>query len=153
MTTRLNYALGHGPHTVLTNRLYSKLIIDTSGCLLWTGYTDQHGYGRISINGKQMRVFRVMYELFVGPIPNGLEPDHLCRVRRCAAPAHLELVTHRENGLRGIGPTAVNARKYYCDSGHEFTPENTYIRPNGNRDCRACIRNWAAAYKARKDAA
>lgn len=87
-------------------RLLSRLIIEPeSGCLLWVGRVDACGYGRInaqSFNGikRPQEVHRVAYEMFVGPIPAGLEIDHLCRVRHCASPAHLEPVTRAENNRR-----------------------------------------------------
>ena len=135
------------------DRLLGGLVIDpSSGCLLWQGAPDQDGYGHIRLNGKQVRVHRVMFEMFVGPIPPGVEPDHLCRIRHCAAPAHLELVTHKENMLRGLGVGSTNAAKTHCDHGHEFTEANTYIMPSGGRDCRACIRDRVSRYKARRKA-
>lgn len=125
-------------------RLFEQLIIDPStGCLLWQGSPDTDGYGRISVDGKLQSVHRLMFEIFVGPIPPGVEPDHLCRIRHCAAPAHLELVTHKENMLRGEGVGSANAAKTHCDSGHEFTPENTYNAPGGRRECRTCNRERA----------
>jgi hypothetical protein len=87
---------------------------------------------------------RIAYELFIGPIPNGLHIDHLCRNRGCVNPVHLEPVTQQENMLRGYAPSAVSHRANRCHRGHEFTPENTYIkhRPNGRikRDCKECAR-------------
>lgn len=105
----------------------------TSGCWLWTGAT-LRGYGLMRIKGKNLYAHRAMYEATVGPIPNGLSLDHLCRVRCCINPAHLEPVTNQENILRGENR---NRQKTHCSKGHEFTPENTYNGPKG-RTCRAC---------------
>ena len=132
----------------IRERLLSRLLIDPSGCLLWTGRIDRYGYGNIASGRRMVKVHRVMYELFVGPIPDGLEIDHLCRVRHCAAPAHLEAVTRRENTLRGKSLQALNAVKTHCDHGHAFDRANTYVY-RGSRYCRACNR----AAKARKKAA
>lgn len=91
------------------------------------------------VDGKQRYAHRLAYEWAVGPIPPGAQIDHLCREPRCINPDHLEAVTQRENIVRGESPSAVNARKTHCLHGHEFTPENTYRRPDdGNRQCRAC---------------
>ena len=77
-----------------------------------------------------------------GPIPEGLTLDHLCRVRACVNPAHLEPVTLRENTLRSpSAPTAINARKTECLRGHAFTPENTWVH-RSRRCCRECKRSW-----------
>ena len=122
-----------------------RVVVDPSGCWLWTGAT-RHGYGCISDGPGEARstkqTHRVVYENLVGPIPQDRELDHLCRVRRCCNPAHLELVTSRENTLRGTAPTAVNARKTHCGRGHEYTPANTYLSPKG-RECRRCRQNAA----------
>lgn len=124
-------------------RLWSRIKPSADGCWEWTGDTkSQHGYGLVFWKGHNTRVHRVVYELLIGSIPDGLTIDHLCRVRHCVNPTHLEPVTGRENTLRGFGHTAVNARKTHCIHGHPFTPENTHhysSRPKA-RICRACIK-------------
>lgn len=82
---------------------------------------------------------RIFYARLVGPVPEGLQLDHLCRNRWCVNPEHLEPVTLRTNVLRGISPTAINAKKHICAHGHELTYDNVYITPSGSRDCRKCI--------------
>lgn len=100
-----------------------------------------------------MLVHRFAYTLFVGPIPPGHTIDHVkargCRFNDCSNPAHLEAVTMRTNVLRGDGLTAQNARKDQCSNGHPFDAANTYVAPNGQRQCRACKR----AYDRRQDPA
>lgn len=73
-----------------------------SGCWLWTGNLSDNGYGVVEVRDRRRRAHRVAYELVHGPIPSGLEPDHLCRVRCCINPAHLEPVTRQLNTLRGL---------------------------------------------------
>lgn len=124
----------------------------TGFCWLWTGHLVTDGYGSIYIDGKSRRVHRVAYEWLIGPIPEGLVLDHLCRVRRCVNPDHLEPVTDRVNILRGTAPTAVNALKIRCTRGHELTPENTYMPPSGRyRACLTCIRLKSAALPRKTD--
>lgn len=116
-----------------------------TGCWVWTGTLSADGYGVINVGGKRRYTHTWYYEEHVSPVPDGLEPDHLCRNRPCANPGHLELVTHRENILRGESPQAINARKTHCIRGHEFTPENTYRTPStGGRSCRKCMAIQAA---------
>jgi HNH endonuclease len=130
--------------TAQRERLFSRLVIDSSGCLLWTGNLDKYGYGRIQvgsrINGtnRMLTAYQVMYALFVGPVPDGLELDHLCRVRRCAAPDHLEPVTHRANLLRGNTLNARHSAATHCPQNHEYDLLNTYFTAEGWRSCRAC---------------
>lgn len=101
------------------------------------------GYGQFWANGKNRRAHRVAFELLVGPIPEGQTLDHLCRVRACVNPAHLEPVPVRENLLRGVGVCASNVRKDTCKHGHPFTPDNTYrFGPEQRwRSCRTCRQN------------
>ena len=112
------------------------------GCWLWTAATT-NGYGVVQINGKLQRAHRVVYEALIGKIPEGLEIDHLCRNRSCVNPAHMEPVTGRENIARGESKSAIHSRQTHCKAGHEFTPENTYLRKRGHkteRFCRECCR-------------
>jgi hypothetical protein len=136
---------------LLTDRIESKISPEPmSGCWLWTGYlAGGNGYGGITIENRQCLAHRVVYELLVGPIPEGMELDHLCRNRCCVNPDHLEVVTKKENVLRGIGLSAQNARKTHCKNGHIFDEVNTYLW-NGKRICRECGRKTAREYQRAK---
>ncbi len=124
----------------------SRINVAESGCWLWTGGITPRGYGY----GKSKHAHRYSYEAFVGPIPDGLEIDHLCRVTSCVNPDHLEPVTQRENQRRRWATVT------HCKWGHEFSPENTRIG-QGIRVCHACrIRRGRESYarkKARRAAA
>jgi hypothetical protein len=116
-----------------------------SGCVLFFGAHDR-GYGVFYIGHKPHRAHRVSYELERGPIPPGLEIDHLCRNPSCINPAHLEAVSSRENTLRGVSPPAVNVKKTTCKRGHSFD----YF-PRGERQCKKCQADRdRARYAARK---
>lgn len=118
-------------------RFWSKVSIGAPDeCWLWQAYKTPAGYGQF---GRNTPAHRVAYELCVGPIPEGLDIDHLCRTHDCQNPRHLEAVTRRENVLRGVGPTARNARATQCPQGHSYTDENILIIKNGKR-CRECDR-------------
>lgn len=119
--------------------------VDKNGdCWLWTGQKQLAGYGVVKWDGKGRRAHHIAWELERGPRPSlDLELDHLCRVRACVNPAHLEWVTHEENTRRAEmarGKANGNGRKTHCKHGHEFTPENTRIGANNKRYCRACHR-------------
>jgi hypothetical protein len=95
---------------------------------------------------------RFSYEAYVGPIGAGLHIDHLCRVRSCVNPKHLEPVTQRVNTLRGEGRAALQLRVTHCPRGHEYTPDNIYLW-RGHRACRTCVlargrRRYAASRQA-----
>jgi len=118
----------------------------TSGCWFWTGYIRPNGYGQYSTAGQSFKVHRLAYESLVGPIPSGKQIDHLCRVRHCANPSHMEAVTQKENILRGNGFAARNARKSHCPFGHLLDG----IKPSGYRYCKTCNQREDDRYYARK---
>jgi len=116
-------------------RIKERILTDPqTGCWLWTGCREKAGYGKIRIKTGARVVHRVAYEAFVGPVPGGLTLDHLCRVRHCCNPEHLEPVTLLENVRRGR-----EATKTHCVHGHEYTSENTLRDRNGGRRCRTCV--------------
>ena len=125
---------------------------ELGACWLWTGTTIKGGYGRFTSGGHKILAHRFAYELLVGPVPGGFELDHLCRVHSCVNPDHLELVTHRVNTLRGLAPTALNAKKTHCPQGHPYGEENTRWW-RGHRICRACHRARQRVRQARKQIA
>ena len=116
-------------------------------CWLWTGSVTKRGYGQCTFGKKVRAAHQVAWELSMGPMPEGLEPDHLCQTRSCVNSDHLEWVTHRENLLRSNGVTAQNARKTHCKYGHAFTPENTRTDSKGYRGCWICRRIKRNEYK------
>jgi hypothetical protein len=125
------------PETIA--RFWSR--VDKSGpCWLWTAGRNGDGYGYATFNKVNVGAHRMAYFLTRGPIPEGLHLDHLCRVRSCVNPDHLEPVTNGENIIRGVSPWAINRRKSACKRGHPFTPENTLANSKGGRTCRECER-------------
>jgi len=134
--------------------------VDRSGgpqaCWPWTGAMEKKtGYGRVKFRGKARMAHRVAYELAVGPIPAGLQVDHVrargCRRRDCVNPAHLEAVSQRENILRGTSPHVVLHNLKVCAEGHAVTGENRKLR-GGTWQCRTCFNADRRAWRARKRA-
>lgn len=131
-------------------RFFSKIHIDRavpfngSPCWLWTAGKTPCGYAQTSIKSYPVLVHRLMYAWLVGPLPKGLKQtlDHLCRIPHCCNPCHLELVSCRVNVLRGVGPSASNARQTHCRQGHALSGANLYTKPNGERVCKECRRKW-----------
>jgi hypothetical protein len=118
-----------------------------SGCWVWLAAADR-GYGHyfISRKRKSARAHRVAYETLVGAIPDVLELDHLCRVRYCVNPAHLEPVTRSQNMLRS---PLRRCFATHCPNGHEYTEQNTKIKSRGSRMCIACNAAGQARYHAK----
>ena len=131
-------------------RFFTKVDM-TEDCWMWTASKHPFGHGQFRAEGRKVFAHRWLYELLVGPIPEGLSLDHLCRVPACVRPSHLEPVTHRENVLRGVGPSAVNARKTHCPQGHPYNEVNTHVGKKGGRICRTCHRDLVrASYRAKQ---
>ncbi len=130
------------------------------GCWLWTGYLS-NGYGHFwGINNKWNQAHRFAYEQLVGKIPKGMDLDHLCRIRNCVNPKHLEPVTRQENLKRGkTGGFRKNSApdwqlaKTHCPKGHPLFGDNVYYRPKPKgRVCRQCHRERTRLLRAKKDA-
>src|SRR5579859_8194513 len=115
---------------------------DTTGCWIWDAPISQNGYPRTALNlelgvYKHMNAHTAFWWLVRGPIDPPLHLDHLCRVHACINPDHMEVVTPKENALRGIGIPAMNARKTHCQMGHPLEGDNLYMQGD-TRQCRTC---------------
>ena len=121
----------------LLERFISKVRFG-AGCWEWTA-GKSYGYGQFAVRrGHNQAAHRFAYELWVGPIPEGLVLDHLCRNTACVRPSHLEPVTQRTNVLRGETLPAAQVLRTHCPAGHPYDAANTYRRATGIRQCRAC---------------
>jgi hypothetical protein len=139
------FIAGHVAMRDVADRFWEKVSKGTPDeCWPWTAGTSgsRAAYGVLGfkVKGRTIHKYahRIAYELEIGPIPEGLEIDHLCRNPICVNPAHLEPVTHRENVLRGEAISAQNARKAHCIRGHLLSGANVAITKPGHRVCRAC---------------
>lgn len=108
------------------------------GCRLWTASVDGKGYGQFWLSGHMVGAHRYAYGLIHGPLAAGAELDHLCRVRTCVNPDHLEAVAHVVNVRRGESPSAKNAKKTHCFKGHPID----ILLKSGGRACRTCKRAY-----------
>ena len=123
------------------SRFWDK-VEKTRTCWLWKGSISTQGYGQFWLYGKIQAAHRVAWHFSGREIPDGRVLDHRCRSRNCVRAEHLEVVSQRENLMRGIGATATNARKVACVHGHPYTSENTVFNKNGTRRCRTCKRGY-----------
>jgi hypothetical protein len=128
--------VGRPPRPAMERFLGHFIPEPNTGCWLWTSGVDRDGYAKF-FEGRGLEQYghRYAYKQFVGPIPEGLILDHLCRVRHCVNPTHLEPVTNRENIMRGRRPLG---ERTHCPRGHPFNDKNTYFPSHGGRKCRAC---------------
>jgi hypothetical protein len=127
-----------------TPESFWRSVAKSNGCWIWTGHTDRGGYGALRYQGRMVKAHILAYELIVGLVPEGLELDHLCRVRTCVNPAHLEPVTHQENVRRAF------ALKTSCRNGHPYADANNLvINAAGARLCRLCRNSFDAARRRR----
>jgi len=134
------------------DRLMKRITRTADGCWVWNGSRDG-GYGKVKVDGCMWRVHRLTYTLLVGPIPEGLTIDHLCRNKLCANPAHLEPVTNLENMRRSLPYRTPHANTYWatkthCPRNHPYDAENTGVTKKGGRICRRCARERMRARRA-----
>jgi len=123
----------------LPQRIIDKISINgKTDCWEWIACIDRGGYARIQYQGKFASAHRIVYQLLCGEIHNETL-DHLCRVRHCVNPDHLEAVSNKKNCLRGNGPTAKNARKTHCKRGHPLSGSNLALWKSGGRRCKTCM--------------
>lgn len=134
----------------IVERLFRRVQILPEGCWVTKGPYAKVSFGSRG-NVTLVMFYRLFYEWFVGPIPEGYEVDHLCRNPCCVRPEHLEAVPPKTNKLRSFSPWANNARKTHCIRGHEFSPENTRVEA-GRRVCRTCNIAWKRAFRAARKA-
>ena len=124
-------------------RFERRYVVAESGCWLWTGPLNNTGYGCFA----RTSAHRWAYAAMVGPIPDGYQIDHLCRVRRCVNPSHLEAVTRSENNRRAA-QHRVYIPKTHCPHGHAYDETNAHINGQGYQVCLACLRSRSRAYRA-----
>jgi len=124
---------------------FIKIPKDPKGCWIWLGHLSYNGYGRLRFGMKDFFAHRFVWEYLVGEIPKGLNIDHLCRVKKCVNPDHLEPVTQKINNNRGLGNQ--NKKKTHCIHGHPFNEKNTYKDNVGSRHCRPCRVNDARRFR------
>ena len=111
-----------------------------TGCHVWIAGKDGHGYGAFSYLYRTVGAHRFAWERVNGPIPRGMYVDHMCRNPACVNPAHLRIVTPRQNTMENsVAPAFLNANKTHCPRGHPYDEVNTLVC-QGRRFCRTCMR-------------
>lgn len=137
--------------TPALHRFLAKIQV-SDGCWEWQGAKNPRGYSWFrGEGGTPTTGHRFAYEAFVGPVPEGLDLDHLCRNTSCVRPDHLEPVSHRENLLRGETIAACHAVRTSCGRGHEY-PGIVSRRGDGSRICKVCVSDQnRVAYLKRKE--
>ncbi len=161
MKRSLDLAVEGAPHECMTkytsieDRFWAKVSKGPGlfDCWEWTASRNTKGYGQFGLRGRRLMAHRLSYEWLIGPIGEGLQIDHLCRVRNCVNPAHLEPVTCKENLRRGEGPAARNTRKATCPHGHPYAGDNLYVSTDGKRRCRECHRSANRRWKRQRKTA
>ena len=135
----------------MEDRFWSKVDKNFLGCWYWVASVNDRGYGTFQVFKRPKKAHRVSYEMFKGKIPDGLELDHLCRVRNCVNPDHLEAVTHKENVLRGSSFVSEQAHRTHCKRGHELSGDNLlpHKLKKGLRACKACNTEQVNMYRNR----
>lgn len=127
------------PRVSVADRYHSRYDIDpVTECWVWNKGRFSSGYGALYVGSNNKPAHRIGYELLIGPIPEGLELDHLCRNRPCVNPWHMEAVTHEENVRRGEAFNAIANFNNVCVRGHQLTDWNVYVKRDGRRQCKAC---------------
>ncbi len=140
---------------VLKERFFDKIQPEpNSGCWLWDASTTKAGYGQFTARAyskNPIYAHRFSYEIHKGKIPSGMHIDHLCNIRCCVNPDHLEVVSLAENNRRvAARGRHHNSRKTHCKYGHPLSGENLYIPPSGERDCRICSDEAGRRYRERR---
>jgi len=129
---KLNYKCG-------TIQQFWDKVDKTSSCWNYTAYRNELGYGKYTAERNTMYAHRFSYMITKGDIPQDMTLDHLCKNPSCVNPEHLEIVTMKENCLRGDSPPSINSRKTHCPIGHPLIGDNLYLHPKENtRECRIC---------------
>lgn len=128
----------------LFQRIKANTYVDKNGCWHWLGAVMDNGYGTIGGGSNKRLVHRVMFAISWWPIPENYHVDHLCNVRDCVNPDHLEAVTRQENDRRRS--ERYRAKKTHCSNGHELTVDNIYIRKTGAVRCKTCLLTRMSRY-------
>jgi hypothetical protein len=134
-----------------TERITRNVLVNANGCWVWTKYRDRNGYGRLYVGNRVVLAHRFAYEAFIGPVPNGLPLDHLCRNRACCNPRHADPVPQVQNLHRSPETVnTINAAKTACPRDHPYDSVNTYVDSTGARHCRACRSDANRRYRDRR---